>query len=218
MWLPAGRSRREFLAVVASHEDSADDNPFASCHIRPGAIPFLFVGDESVAGLVARLRDSGWRGEVIGPHGAGKSSLVQTLLPALRDAGRQPRLIQLHAGQRRLPCSWRELAALPATTVIVVDGYEQLSRWWRFRLGRLCARRGYGLVVTSHTPMGLPTLYPFRPNRAAAHAVVEWLLRDRHGPAHAITATDVDDAFDASGGNIRETLFRLYDVYEQRRH
>jgi hypothetical protein len=205
------------LAVVASREDSADDNPFSSRYVRPGAIPFLFDADLSAESLVARLRDAGWRGEVIGPHGAGKSSLVQTLLPALQVAGRKPELIQLHAGARRLPASWRELAALPAGAVIVVDGYEQLSRWTRFRLARLCAKSGYGLVVTSHTPMGLPTLYEFGVRRAAAHAVVEWLLRDRRVSANPITASDIDEAFDACGGNIRETLFRLYDVYERRR-
>jgi hypothetical protein len=203
--------------VSSSDEELAGDNPFSTRYVRPGAIPFLFGEDNSAAGLVARLRDAGWRGEVIGPHGAGKSTLVQALLPALRDAGRAPRFIQLHAGQRRLPCSWRDLAASAADTVIVIDGYEQLSWWTRFRVGRICVRRGYGLLVTSHTPTGLPTLYLFAPDRAATHSIVEWLLRDRRGSANPITRADVDQTFDACGGNIRETLFGLYDVYEQRR-
>ena len=78
-------------------------------------------------------------------------------------------------------------------------------------------RRGYGLLVTSHTPAGFPTLYRFQSDRAAAHTVVEWLLRDRPPTAKSVTWADVDQAFDAAGGNIRETLFRLYDVYEERR-
>ena len=155
-------SRREFLAVdpsdtfhaplgaasggefpapfgAASGGGDAVDNPFSSRYVRPGAIPFLFDWEESAAELVARLRDAGWRGEVIGPHGAGKSTLLQTPLPALKDAGRFPRLIQLQAGQRRcqfLAGPWRPR---PRVTVIVIDGYEQLSWWTRFRVGRMCA-------------------------------------------------------------------------------
>ena len=116
-----------------------------------------------------------------------------------------------------MPVGWRELAGFASETVLVVDGYEQLSAWNRFRLGRLCARKGFGLLVTSHETTGLPLVYRFSPDRAAMHAVVEWLLRDRPESTRRITPADVDQAFEACSGSIREALFRLYDVYEARR-
>jgi hypothetical protein len=128
---------------------------------------------------------------------------------------RQPRLIQLHAADRRIPIAWRDLRAFPPDTLLLVDGYEQLSGWSRFRLRRVCDRKRFGLVVTAHEPTGLATLYRFQPDRAALVAVVQWLLR--HDTTSRIAATEVDRAFDACSGNIRETLFRLYDIYEERR-
>jgi hypothetical protein len=201
--------------VDPPRDDVADDNPFSTRYVRPGAIPFQFPAGESAASIVARLRDAGWRGEIIGPHGAGKSSLLQALMPPIRDAGRQPRLIQLHAADRRIPIAWRDLNAFPPETLLLVDGYEQLSGWARFRLRRLCDRKRFGLVVTAHEPTGLATLYRFQPDRAALVAVVQWLLR--HETTSRIASADVDQAFDACSGNIRETLFRLYDIYEERR-
>jgi hypothetical protein len=202
---------------VDAPADDAADNPFSTRYVRPGAIPFQFAEGESAARIVSKLREGGWRGEIVGPHGAGKSSLVQALLPAIRDAGRTPRLVQLRAGDRALPMSWRELADCLPETVIVVDGYEQLSRYCRWRLGRLCARRGFGLLTTSHERSGLPQLYRFSPGRAALHRVVEHLLRGRSDSGRRIAAADVDQAFDECRGDIREALFRLYDVWESRR-
>ena len=198
-------------------DDLADDNPFSTRYVRPGAIPFQYPAAESAVSLVARLRDAGWRGEIIGPHGAGKSSLLRALVPAIGEAGRQPRLIELHGGDRRIPVAWRDLTAFSPETVLIVDGYEQLSGWTRFRLGRLCARKNLGLLVTSHEATGLPTVYRIQPDRAAFVAAVEWLLRDRPDTSSRITAGDVDWAFDICSGDIREALFRLYDVYEERR-
>src|SRR5687767_3485333 len=97
-------------------------NPFATRFTRPGALEFLFAGDESIGGLVSKLSANCWRGQIIGPHGSGKSTLLAALLPALETAGR--RVIQLDArGPFALP------AALDSATIVVVDGYEQLS-WW----------------------------------------------------------------------------------------
>ena len=65
----------------------AERNPFATRFVRPGVIPYRFDDRRTVADLVATLREHGWRGEIIGPHGSGKSTLVQTLIPALQEAG-----------------------------------------------------------------------------------------------------------------------------------
>jgi hypothetical protein len=50
------------------------------------------------------------------------------------------------------------------------------------------------------------------PSRAVLAAVVDHLPN----PPGLITSADLDSAYDASGGNLREALFGLYDLFEQR--
>lgn len=188
-------------------------NPFSSRHVRPGAVPFVFPEGAAAQDLVERLRAAGWRGQVVGPHGSGKSALVAALVPALEAAGRQVFLCELRAGQRRLPRDFPSAHARAGHAVVVVDGYEQLSAWGRFRLRRACASAGLGLVVTAHGPAGLPDLLRLAPDPALARRIVEWLLR---GAEVRIAPEEVDAAFAARQGDLREMLFDLYDLFERR--
>jgi hypothetical protein len=189
------------------------DNPFCTARVRPGAIPFLFPPGETAADVVARFRDHQWRGQIVGPHGSGKSTLLAALLPEIERAGRAMVLITLHDGQRRLPFDPAERAQA-GSTVVAVDGYEQLGAWRRLGLRRLCRRRGLGLLATSHAPIGLPTLLRTEPSPAIARRIVATLLGD---DAASISPAEIDAAFARHGGNIRELLFGLYDLYESRR-
>jgi hypothetical protein len=183
-------------------------NPFSTRFIRPGAIPFLFPGNESAGGIVERLRQNGWRGQIIGPHGSGKSTLLATLKPELEAAGRQVVAITLHQGEHRLPPLDRR--SLSATTQIVVDGYEQLSWWSRWRARSLCRSAGAGLLVTAHRDRGLPTIYRTEPSEELVRAVVARLL----GNGSIVTSTEIAEAYQVTGRNVREALFKLYDVYQ----
>ena len=135
-------------------------------------------------------------------------------MPASERAGQRTLWITLHDGQRRLPPEAQRQLQLGAPTLLVVDGYEQLGRWSRFRLRRLCRRRGLGLLVTAHELASLPELYrtPPMPNRWRE----SWpeLLAGEPCPW---TSTDLAERLARHGGNLRETLFELYDLYEQRR-
>ena len=187
----------------------AAENPFSTRRTRPGAMPFIFSAGEDAETLIARLRENRWWGEILGPHGAGKSALLATLIPAIVQAGRRPVLIELHDEQRCLPQPESD-----PSTLLMVDGYEQLSRWSRWRLKRLCRRRGCGLLVTAHDSVGLPQLYRTAPTRELAETIVGRLMAGRTPP---FTAAEVTDCFVRRGGNLREVLFDLYDLYERRR-
>jgi len=188
-------------------------NPFATRYVRPGAVRYLFPPDCNAERLLERLRVNGWWGQIVGAHGSGKSSLLAALSPALASE-RRVILLALHDGQRRLDAGWRERNPLDANSLVVVDGYEQLSRWSKFRLKWFCRRRGAGLLVTAHANVGLPTLFETATDLPTAQRIVAGLLAPGD---QTIGLDDVAQAWQARAGNLREALFDLYDLYEQRR-
>jgi len=190
------------------------ENPFCTRRIRPGAIPYLFPAGQTAESLVAQLRDAGWRGQIVGAHGSGKSALLAALIPAIEQAGRSTLLIELHDAQRRLPIDLGRDPRLAPPLVVIVDGYEQLSRWSRFQLNRCCRKRGLGLLATSHCPVGLPDLARTLASPGLAEQIVGELLRGRQWP---LNAAELRECYRRHGGDLRELLFELYDLYEQRR-
>jgi hypothetical protein len=69
-------------------------------------------------------------------------------------------------------------------------------------------------LVTAHQPVGLPVLLTTEPSLALAQQIVERLLPDNDS---TVTREDVEAAFTKCGGNLRETLFALFDIYQSRR-
>ena len=197
-------------------------NPFATCYVRPGAMPFLFPPAVDAASLVGRFQAHGWLGSIVGPHGSGKSTLLETLRPELRRTGRRVTSIALHDGERSLPRSFPRPSP-SAQTILVVDGYEQLSAWNRWRLQRRCHREGCGLLVTSHRPTRLPELFRTAADcellqRLVARLLAEQLFAEQLPSEAGISSstTDIRQAFARHGENLREAS-SFYDLHESRR-
>lgn len=192
---------------------ASEGNPFSTRNVRPGAIEYLFESGTSAVALVARLRENHWRGEIVGPHGSGKSTFLATLLPLLEQSGRKVAHFVLHGGERQLPVSTRESRVWNSDTQVVVDGYEQLGWWSRRWLELTCRKRGSGLLVTAHASVGLPPLLQTTSSLEALRTIA---LRLQPTPP-LVTSDDVTRAFEQHSGNAREALFALYDLYELRR-
>jgi len=217
--------------IVSSPPPSRRGNPFATCWTRPGALAFRFAEGLGAEQLVARLAAQNWRGEIVGPHGSGKSTLVETLKPALGAAGCRVHAIALRDGQRRLPtdlglgegeapaeprdmhaCGSAE--ASPSRALVIVDGYEQLGWLGRLQLKRHCRRTGAGLLVTCHAPTGLPTLIRLSPDQR----LIEQLVADLCAEVSTkIAIADVAASHACHGSNVREIFFDLYDRHEMLR-
>jgi energy-coupling factor transporter ATP-binding protein EcfA2 len=201
------------------HEErSTRENPFSTRRIRPGAVAYCFPAGTAVEDLLQRLSRNRWRGEIIGPHGSGKSALLAALLPALEKAGSHPVLFELHDGQRRLPSGWRrktESSSLSAPVIVVVDGYEQLSFWSRYCLKRYCRRHRLGLLISSHVSMGLPSVFKTSCSLEMAQQIVENIMQNEE---KKISPQIIGDLYARHGGNMREVLFDLYDVVEQQKY
>lgn len=197
-----------------AHDPSGKSNPFSTRFTRPGGIPYRFPPGMSAELLVERLSRNGWRGQILGSHGSGKSALVAALIPAIERAGRQVVLMELHDRQRRLPKNWTQRAGLSRSTAVIVDGCEQLAPWNRWLLKWFCRRRGLGLLVTTHRSLGMPDLLCTSVDLPLAQEIVESLLGDQK---LLISPEDVKQRFEVQQGNLREVLFDLYDLYERRR-
>jgi hypothetical protein len=186
------------------------ENPFSTRFTRPGVIPFVFSSGVTVEGLVDQLAVRSWQGQIIGPHGSGKTSLLHAIVPEIERRGRRITWITLRDGQRSLPAGSIPSSSDPPL-LLIVDGYEQLSWWSRWLLQWRCQRRGCGLLITSHADVGLPTLCKLEPELqilqflAAQLAVeFEWAMAEQ----------DLRDLFEHNRQNIRDSLFELYDRYE----
>jgi len=199
-----------------------NSNPFATRFIRPGAIDYLFPAGQSIDSLLAQLESNHWWGEIVGPHGSGKSTLVAALVPALDAVGRQVvRYVLTPDGGDRPEClapagAYAFLAERPLgpSSQLILDGYERVSWWWRRRIQVLCRKRGAGLLVTAHQSLGLPPLIAIEPTEQLAQQIVQSLLPNGDS---IITPADVSTAFAQTDGNLRETLFALFDVHHSRR-
>jgi energy-coupling factor transporter ATP-binding protein EcfA2 len=192
------------------------DNPFATCWIKPGAIAFRYDDGQSAPQLVAMLAAQNWMGAIVGPHGCGKSTLIESLKPALIKAGCQVHALALRHGQRRLPRNF--LSDWPAHSAtrkqIVVDGFEQLRWFDRARLKWYCRRTDTGLLVTSHGPCGIRTLIRLSPDRdLISKLVADLCARVSTG----VTARDIAASHACHGSNVREIFFDLYDRHERLR-
>jgi energy-coupling factor transporter ATP-binding protein EcfA2 len=208
------------------------ENPFSAQRIRPGAIPFVFPAGQDAEALVERFQQTGRRGEIIGPHGSGKSTLLAVLAAAIERTGMKTVLVELHDRQRQLPLDLRsfqrdspifadhrcatvpaKIGTVPPPAVLIVDGYEQLSLWNRWTLKRFCRHKGLGLLVTAHDSVGFPTLCQTAVTAELFEQVVEKLLGDQKSP---FAPGEISQCLTQHGGDMREMLFALYDLYEQR--
>lgn len=182
-----------------------DSNPFCSRFIRAGSIPFFFPRDETMETTRQRLIASKWRGQVVGPHGSGKTTLLRSLAHHWRAWGRDPLHITLREGQRKLPPlrhSWGP------STQLVIDGFEQLGWFRRWVVIWRCRRADCGLLVSTHRTLLPPTILETHTSIGLAHRIVDYLVDPERRPSHA----DVERTYSEMHGNLRETLFSLYDV------
>ena len=190
-----------------------NSNPFATCWTSPQQVPYVPLPQASPEALVELLEAYGWWGQIIGRHGAGKSTLLHAMREVVTDSGRQWQAFRYHSWQPYR--SWLKLLRTPLhrDTLLVVDGYEQLSSAFRKLVEWRCRRHGCGLLVTAHAPIGLPTLLEV----AAPEQIIEQVFRLLvAGTDSPVDESDFRDAFNACNGDIRQLFSNLYDLHERR--
>jgi len=157
--------------------------------------------------LLERLAALDYRAALVGPHGHGKTTLLEDLAPHLEARGLRVRRATLHAGDRRLSAA-QEKAVFEDVSprdILLLDGAEQLGRLAWLGLRRRSRAAG-GLVVTSHRAGLLPTLHECRTTTDLLAAILSDLL-GQVGPL-----LPPEDLFRRHGGNLRDALRELYDL------
>ena len=181
----------------------ARDNPFAVRRVH--AIRYRLAG-VSWEELLERLAALAFRAALVGPHGHGKTTLLEDLGARLAERGFRVRTATLRQGERRLGAV--RSAALfrdpDPRDLLLVDGAEQLDAlsWWTLRLR---SRDAAGLIVTSHRPGLLPTLHECR----TTPELLAGIITDLAGTADG---EEIAELFVRHRGDLRLALRELYDV------
>lgn len=220
-------------------------NPFGSRFTRPGALPFLWsdlqllsqtsgdaeqqatqatqeaqdIIDQRLNRLVQSLLATA-RGSIIGPHGSGKSTLLTHLLDRLRavDPTVVIHAVTLHAGEpaTELKAILQQAdATAGASTLLVIDGFEQLPWWGRWQLLRRVQRLQWRLLITAHHNIrGFTTLFTTIPEPEIASQLFALLLADFPEIGRKMEG-EFMPAWTKSGGDFRQLWSAMYDRFEE---
>ncbi|MGL4944617.1 MAG: hypothetical protein ACRC46_15660 [Thermoguttaceae bacterium] len=199
-------------------------NPFSSRYVLPDVVPFFFPAAEAVQveTLIEQFLSRGGFGQIVGPHGSGKTTLLAEIVRGLRQRSVNVLELTFRDRQRTLTAAQWDAAAefgrrsnSTTTSVVVIDGFEQLSFCESFRV-RILLRR-CGLLLTAHRRvlwlLGFAVLYTTHPSLETTERVIAYLLRDvTWRPSHE----EVAALYTLHRGNTRLVVSDLYDLYEAR--
>jgi hypothetical protein len=189
----------------------ARDNPFGAQRLL--ALRYHLLSGLTWDDLLARLAALGYRAALVGPHGHGKTTLLEDLAARLEDRGFRLRSATLHAGDRRLSAGQERVlfSDLTRRDCLLLDGAEQLNPLsWRRAERR--SRAAGGLVVTSHRAGLLPTLVECRTTPELLSDLVRQLLGAEAGGLQPL----LGELYDRHGGNLRDVLRELYDAWSEK--
>ncbi|TWT91313.1 ATP-binding protein [Stieleria varia] len=209
-------------------------NPFATSRTSPGVVPYRFApgrrgGNPQAANmhletLLAALKECR-RGLIVGPHGTGKTTLVHSLLPKLQRAypmvsfnhlssdpsdGWFKRFIARLKHYRKIR---GEMLRLPGDGLLVVDGWEQLSRYSRYRLARSAFLRNINLLATAHRRItGWTVVAETSTSPEMIQSLAGDLLAETPHEIKKLVADQIKSRRVSERTNVRELWFDMYDV------
>jgi Mrp family chromosome partitioning ATPase len=195
-------------------------NPFATRFTQPGRIMPMDADGQPVdlAALLARLDSLGGRAVIAGPHGSGKSTLLARLQAQAAARGQPTLFLRLGQGPpgRDAAAAVKALLNAAPGSMVLLDSWERLGQLarWATRMAARC--RGCHLVVTAHRHAGLPVLIHHEPTIATLLSIVWQLPEATHWLGSVIHDADIREAFTRHAPNLREALFHLYDLFEER--
>lgn len=207
-------------------------NPFSTRYVQPGRISFQLRNGVTIDQLFEQfLQIPTRRAAIVGPHGSGKSSLLETMrksIPSQYEVDAH-RLSSESTRRDRTGARW-ELASQRwgPQTIVIVDGFEQVGWWAQYRLTRLVRNHESRLLVTTHSPMRrFPLLWMTQRTVDDDDYVLRQLLiayDDDTEQRIDIEAIDIEEAMIRwrevrlkHPTDMREALMDMYDWWEKKK-
>ncbi|MGB7348107.1 MAG: hypothetical protein WBD20_28030 [Pirellulaceae bacterium] len=179
------------------------------------------------------------RSAIVGPHGTGKSTLLESMRDVLHETYRHIQWVQLrssrivtsqqagdHAPLRTTASNNRQLAfeALQrlrvldakdpkANALLLIDGFEQLSWLDRWKLTRVAQRYGLHLLVTSHRRVrSFATVHCTGVDTATIRQLTIDLASSGSQLAQQAIEYELSSRDMATVDNVRDFWFEMFDV------
>ena len=161
----------------------------------------------------------------MGPHGSGKSSLLETLQRSVPE-NHQIVAFRLHSDSSKVEQSisgWcRNSSNWNDRTIVTVDGFEQLSWWAQYRIRTIAQNRQVRLLVTSHKSIfRFPVLWTTQRQAEDDAYVLKELLATSELTSEGLSLRDEafvywDEIRSRYPTDMREALMGMYDWWEKK--
>ncbi len=184
----------------------ARENPFRVERLH--RLKFLFP-DGTMENFLKKIERTQFRGAIVGPHGAGKTTLIEEVMCEFRERGISFSHLRLRDDGKRVNhqriLNW--LAETPQSAVLILDSAGLLN-WWAWRNVSRNSKHFAGLIISTHQTGRLPTLIECTPTVETFMQLVENLELAFDVPQSHLVKT-----FTHCKGNIRDCLRTLYDEF-----
>ncbi len=222
--------------------DSIPPNPFATASIHPANCKFVLPADSNelevqkyLKPLADRFVRCGSLGQIVGPHGCGKSTLAIALSKCLLDRFASALTVTIRdrtqtgnsAGYWYWPVALSvqsepvfEQMRSPGvrrTTLIILDGCENLSKLNQRLLVHSLIRSSQSnrsFLLTTHRPIkGVSVIATLQPQFQQFLKIVDSLQRNSELP---VSSKEITEVWSNCNGNYRIGLRSLYDLSSER--
>ncbi len=212
-------------------------NPFSAKYLAPGYGEFIVPTtwerllacrptrtaagtdrDQYLLAVTQRFQQANSIGQIVGPHGCGKTTLAHAMVAQLSEDFGDVRWLTIR-NRQPTPFGSTGLAIQEISpgffcashkSLLVVDGFESLS--WVNRMLMVANIRiaGMGLLVTTHRRhLGIAVVQQLQPDKTHFRKIA---LSKCGSTNRGISNAIMDRAFDSAQHDYREALMRLYDL------